>query len=177
MGVGIFFVLSGFLIGSQLLKPLAEERRALAGRLLPPARLPHPAGLRRGAGPVRTASALREAPGLEPWWKFAGFYMNLSIDYGRNQAFSHAWSLCVEEHFYLVFPALALALHRRISIRGFVLLVRRHRGRGHLAAGRRVAARRRPGSGPDAQLVRRGLSITPPGTAWTACWPACCWRR
>jgi peptidoglycan/LPS O-acetylase OafA/YrhL len=65
---------------------------------------------------------LREAHGMEPWWKFAGFFVNLSIDYGQNQAFSHAWSLCVEEHFYLVFPILALWLGRRLSVQGFAWL-------------------------------------------------------
>ena len=122
MGVDIFFVLSGYLIGSQLLKPLAagspsslgEFYRRRAYRILP------------AFAVVLAAYALlpglREAPGMEPWWKFAGFYMNVSIDYMANQAFSHAWSLCVEEHFYLVFPLLALLLHRRLSARGFVLL-------------------------------------------------------
>jgi peptidoglycan/LPS O-acetylase OafA/YrhL len=59
--------------------------------------------------------ALREAPGLQPWWQFATFTLNLLIDYTHNQAFSHAWSLCVEEHFYLVFPLLAWWLTRRPS--------------------------------------------------------------
>jgi len=44
------------------------------------------------------------------------------IDYPRNQAFSHAWSLCVEEHFYLVFPLLAAVLARRPSARRFAVL-------------------------------------------------------
>jgi len=122
MGVDIFFVLSGFLIGSQLLKPLAagakpslrEFYRRRAYRILP------------AFAVVLAAYALlpglREEPGMEPWWKFAGFFMNLSIDYAQNRAFSHAWSLCVEEHFYLVFPVLALVLYRRIGVRGFVLL-------------------------------------------------------
>ena len=42
--------------------------------------------------------------------------MNLSIDYLQNTAFSHAWSLCVEEHFYWVFPLLAVWLTRRPAI-------------------------------------------------------------
>jgi peptidoglycan/LPS O-acetylase OafA/YrhL len=122
MGVDIFFVLSGFLIGSQVFRALAADAtlslrefyRRRAYRILPAFFV------------VLAAYALwpglREAPGMEPWWKFAGFFMNLSIDYGANQAFSHAWSLCVEEHFYLVFPLLALLLWRGLSVRGFVLL-------------------------------------------------------
>ena len=120
MGVDIFFVLSGFLIGTQVLRPLQRgewlsfggfyARRAW--RILP-------------AFSVVLAlyvcfPALREAPGLPPWWQFATFTLNLLIDYGRNQAFSHAWSLCVEEHFYLVFPLLAWWLTRRPSTVKFV---------------------------------------------------------
>ena len=45
--------------------------------------------------------------------------VNLDIDYAANAAFSHAWSLCVEEHFYLLFPALALLLARRPSAMKF----------------------------------------------------------
>jgi peptidoglycan/LPS O-acetylase OafA/YrhL len=122
MGVDIFFVLSGFLIGTQVFRSLAaggslslrEFNRRRAYRMLPAYFLELSAYV--------LWPGLREAPGMEPWWKFAGFFMNLSIDYGNNQAFSHAWSLCVEEHFYLVFPVLALALWQRISMRGFVLL-------------------------------------------------------
>jgi peptidoglycan/LPS O-acetylase OafA/YrhL len=123
MGVDLFFVLSGFLIGSQVLYPLTHGlqfslrafyiRRAL--RILP-------------AFWVVLALYVafpwfREAPGLEAWWKFAAFIVNVSIDYAHNQAFSHAWSLCVEEHFYICFPLLAWGLHRRLSARSFVSLV------------------------------------------------------
>ena len=113
MGVDLFFVLSGFLIGGQVLAPLARGQRLSFGdfylrrafRILP-------------AFLVVLAIYLlwpgfREAPGMEPWWKFASFTMNLSIDYGNKAAFSHAWSLCVEEHFYLFFPLLAWGLSRR----------------------------------------------------------------
>ena len=119
MGVDIFFVLSGLLIGTQVLRPLQRgERLSFGGfyarrawRILP-------------AFAVVLAlyacfPALREAPGLQPWWQFATFTLNLLIDYGHNQAFSHAWSLCVEEHFYLLFPLLAWWLTRRPSLRRF----------------------------------------------------------
>ncbi|MFZ5636112.1 MAG: acyltransferase family protein [Pseudomonadota bacterium] len=112
MGVDLFFVLSGFLIGSQVLAPLARGQRFCfsdfyvrrAFRILP------------AFWAVLLLYLLwpgfREAPGMEPWWKFVGFFVNVSIDYERNATFSHAWSLCVEEHFYLLFPLLALGFAR-----------------------------------------------------------------
>lgn len=115
-GVDIFFALSGFLIGTQVLQQLQRSGTLSLGgfyarrawRILP------------AFAVVLTlyalVPALREVPGLQPWWQFATFTMNLLIDYERNPAFSHAWSLCVEEHFYLVFPLLALGLSRRASL-------------------------------------------------------------
>lgn len=120
-GVDIFFVLSGFLIGSQVLRPLqqglrfsfAEFYARRAWRIVP-------------VFAVVLAiyvwfPARREAPGLSPWWQFATFTLNLLIDYDHHQAFSHAWSLCVEEHFYLVFPLLAWVFARRPSVKKFLL--------------------------------------------------------
>lgn len=122
MGVDLFFVLSGFLIGAQVLKPLASGERFSFGdfylrrafRILP--------AFWAVLALYLLWPAFREAPGMEPWWKFAGFLVNLSIDYGNRAAFSHAWSLCVEEHFYLVFPLLAWLLAKRASAMGFVAL-------------------------------------------------------
>lgn len=117
MGVDLFFVLSGYLIGYQLLRPLSQRRplgfgefyRRRAYRILP-------------AFVVVLAvyawfPAWREAPGMQPVWQFLSFTLNLLIDiqHNHNEAFSHAWSLCVEEQFYLVFPTLAWLLTRRPS--------------------------------------------------------------
>lgn len=126
MGVDLFFVLSGFLIGSQVLAPLARGERFSFGAFY----------LRRAFRILPAFWAVlavyllwpdfAEAPGMEPWWKFAGFFLNLSIDYGRNAAFSHAWSLCVEEHFYLLFPLLALGFARlrsRAALVAFCILL------------------------------------------------------
>lgn len=115
MGVDLFFVLSGFLIGQQVLLPLSRGERLRFGdfylrrafRILP------------AYWVVLAAYALvpawRELPGMEPLWKFVLMVVNLGNDY-RNPAFSHAWSLCVEEHFYLVFPLLAWALMRKPAV-------------------------------------------------------------
>jgi len=120
-GVDIFFVLSGFLIGTQVLRPLQRGEPLSFG-----------AFYGRRAWRILPAFAvvlalyvwfpgLREVPGLQPWWQFATFTLNLLTD-TNNQAFSHAWSLCVEEHFYLVFPLLAWWLTRRSSTLGFISL-------------------------------------------------------
>jgi peptidoglycan/LPS O-acetylase OafA/YrhL len=120
MGVDLFFVLSGFLIGSQVLAPLARgEGLSFRGFYLRRAFRILPA-FAAVLALYLACPWFREAPGLEPWWKFATFTMNLSIDYANRQAFSHAWSLCVEEHFYLLFPLLALWMTRQPSPRKFV---------------------------------------------------------
>lgn len=117
MGVDLFFVLSGYLIGRQVLAPLARGERFSFATFY-----------RRRAFRVLPAylvvlalylgwPALREAPGLSPAWQFLSFTLNLLIDYAHAPAFSHAWSLCVEEHFYLLFPLLAVGLAKRRSAR------------------------------------------------------------
>jgi peptidoglycan/LPS O-acetylase OafA/YrhL len=121
-GVDMFFVLSGFLIGTQVLRPLQRGEKLPVGgfyarrawRILP-------------AFAVVLAlyacfPSLREEAGMQPWWQFATFTMNLLIDYSQNRAFSHAWSLCVEEHFYLAFPLLAVWLSRRPSSARFIAM-------------------------------------------------------
>ncbi|MEO7066280.1 MAG: acyltransferase [Rhodanobacter sp.] len=114
MGVDLFFALSGFLIGSQVFTPLAAGKRVGLTDFY----------LRRS---FRTLPAffvvlavyffwpsLRETTGMMPLWRFLTYTMNLWFDPSRA-AFSHAWSLCVEEQFYLLFPALAIALAWRAS--------------------------------------------------------------
>ncbi|TBR36217.1 MULTISPECIES: acyltransferase family protein [Dyella] len=122
MGVDLFFVLSGYLIGTQLLRPLArgeglrfgEFYRRRAYRILP-------------AFIVVLAlyalwPAWREVPGMQPLWQFPTFTFNLLFANGENVAFSHVWSLCVEEHFYLVFPLAAWLVMRRPSTARFAVL-------------------------------------------------------
>ena len=120
MGVDIFFVLSGFLIGRQVLAPLARGERLRFGdfyarrawRILP--------AFVAVLAIYLAFPSWREAEGIAPWWLFASFTFNLFVDYGAHQAFSHAWSLCVEEHFYLLFPAVAVLMCRRPSATKFL---------------------------------------------------------
>jgi peptidoglycan/LPS O-acetylase OafA/YrhL len=120
MGVDLFFVLSGFLIGSQLLKPLAEGRSfSFADFYLRRAFRILPVYLLVVAAYFLWPS-IREVPGIQPPWQFLTFTVNLLIDAQKNLAFSHVWSLCVEEHFYLLFPVLAWWLTRRPSVAKFI---------------------------------------------------------
>ncbi len=123
MGVDLFFVLSGFLISTQLLRPytrgerpsMQEFYRRRVFRILP-------------AFTVVLAlyflvPAFREAPGISPLWHFLTFSENYLIDYANVQAFSHVWSLCVEEHFYLALPMLVLWTMRRPSFRKTLTII------------------------------------------------------
>ncbi|WP_266167923.1 acyltransferase family protein [Dyella subtropica] len=120
MGVDLFFVLSGYLIGSQLLKPLSQGKPLAFGRFY----------VRRTFRVVPAYLVVlaiyfslpwaREADGIQPLWQFLTYTVNFLIDYEHNQAFSHVWSLCVEEHFYLLFPLLAWWLARNPSVGKFV---------------------------------------------------------
>jgi peptidoglycan/LPS O-acetylase OafA/YrhL len=128
MGVDLFFVLSGFLIASQLLRPWAEGarpdyKRFFARRLL--RTLPAYAAI---LAVYLLVPAAREWPDMQPAWQFATFTENLLFEPTAPKAFSHIWSLCVEEQFYLVFPAVVALLAWRPSARrtgailAFVLL-------------------------------------------------------
>src|SRR5436853_5927527 len=111
LGVDLFFVLSGYLIGGQLLAPVARDqsinlkrfyvRRAL--RIMP-------------AYFVVLAiyfllPSWREYPDMaQPLWKFLFSIQNIALHGGT--AFSHAWSLAVEDQFYLALPFILLFVNR-----------------------------------------------------------------
>jgi len=123
MGVDLFFVLSGYLIGSQLLRPYrSNERPSLPGfyrnrfyRVLP--------AYLTVLAIYYVLPVWRERPNLPPLWQFLTFTQNLFVDYGVNQAFSHVWSLCIEEHFYLLLPLVVLFAMRRPSLRKTVAVL------------------------------------------------------
>src|SRR2546426_4980138 len=112
IGVDLFFVLSGYLIGGQLLAPLAREQSIKLGRFFA-----------RRVFRIMPAyfvilavyfllPSWREYPDMaQPLWKFLFSVQNIALHGGT--AFSHAWSLAVEDQFYLALPFILLALNNR----------------------------------------------------------------
>lgn len=106
VGVDLFFALSGYLIGNQIFAALKSPggfslKHFYARRLL------------RTLPNYWVVLALYflwpafrgEAP-LLPLWEYASFVQNFGLEPGS--AFSHSWSLAIEEQFYALLPALAL---------------------------------------------------------------------
>jgi len=111
-GVDLFFVLSGYLISSQLFKSLQQGKGISLKefyikrffRILPA----YLAVLTL----YFTLPAFKEFEGLPPLWKFLTFTQNFGLYLGATRAFSHAWSLCIEEQFYLFLPLILLLISR-----------------------------------------------------------------
>jgi len=114
VGVDLFFVLSGYLIGNQLFAGLAR------GETLSLKAFYARRGLRTWPAFWVVLAAYFLFPAVmggrppPPLWAFLSFTQNFGLQPGT--AFSHAWSLCIEEQFYLLLPLVLLAA-RRIGTR------------------------------------------------------------
>ena len=106
-GVDLFFVLSGYLIANQLFAGLAR------GETLSPRRFYARRAFRTLPAYWVVLAAYFLFPAFmggrppPPLWTFLTFTQNLGLQPGT--AFSHAWSLCIEEQFYLILPLLLVA--------------------------------------------------------------------
>lgn len=111
IGVDLFFLLSGYLIGGQLLAQLERSDDIKLRRFFA-----------RRAFRIMPAYLVvlmiyvffpwwREYPAMSPWWKFLLSVQNIGLHGGT--AFSHAWSLAVEDQFYLTLPFILLFMRRR----------------------------------------------------------------
>ncbi|WP_276133378.1 acyltransferase family protein [Polluticoccus soli] len=121
-GVDLFFVLSGYLIANHVFSDIEKGnfspglfalKRAL--RILPAYWVV--------LSLYFAVPAIREWEGLPPLWKFLTFTQNFGLDLRTNRTFSHAWSLCVEEQFYLLLPLTALLFSRFKSVKPAIALL------------------------------------------------------
>jgi peptidoglycan/LPS O-acetylase OafA/YrhL len=111
IGVDLFFVLSGYLIGGQLLAPLAQDRHVHLGRFFARRALRILPAYLVVLAIYFSLPSWREYPDMaQPLWKFLLSLQNIALHGGT--AFSHAWSLAVEDQFYLALPFILLALNR-----------------------------------------------------------------
>lgn len=109
-GVDLFFVLSGFLISGQLFREI-ENKGDISLKTF---------YLKRFFRIIPayfftlflyfTFPFFREKEALSPLWKFVTFTQNYGLDVISWGTFSHAWSLCIEEQFYLILPLFLLIL-------------------------------------------------------------------
>jgi peptidoglycan/LPS O-acetylase OafA/YrhL len=103
-GVDLFFVLSGFLISGQLFSAIAKGKPISMRefftkrffRIIPPYLVI--------LGLYLAFPFLREREHMAPLWKHLTFTFNFGLDYSQTGTFTHSWSLCVEEQFYLALP-------------------------------------------------------------------------
>ncbi len=117
IGVDLFFVLSGFLIGGLLFNESRKTGTINIGRFL----------FRRGLKiyPVYFVllgyTLVKTA--ISGWAPFVDLVSNawpcfiLVQNYGGTYPWGHTWSLAVEEHFYLLLPFLIVFLARRQALR------------------------------------------------------------
>ena len=115
MGVDLFFALSGFLIAGQLLRPWSRGLRPNYQRFYARRALRTLPAYLVVVALYFCLPAVRERPNIQPLWQFLTFTENLLIEPPLPKAFSQVWSLCVEEQFYLIFPAVVALLAIRPS--------------------------------------------------------------
>lgn len=122
-GVDLFFVLSGFLISGQLFKEMKNTGTIHVKtfyikrffRIFPPYFFT--------LFLYFTFPFFREREALPPLWKFVTFTQNYGLDVINQGTFSHAWSLCIEEQFYLILPLLLLVMMPTKLFKYFVILI------------------------------------------------------
>lgn len=117
-GVDLFFVLSGFLISGQLFGQFKRTGSIDVSaffikrffRIIPPYLIV--------VALYFCVPFFREREALGPLWKFLTFTHNFGLDVVHRGTFSHAWSLCIEEQFYLTLPFVLLLVHKHKSAAG-----------------------------------------------------------
>jgi peptidoglycan/LPS O-acetylase OafA/YrhL len=113
-GVDLFFVLSGFLIASQLFSIIDRGKTISVReffikrffRIIPPYIV---------VVCIYFCFPYLQGKDIAPLWRYLTFTTNFGLDTTHGGTFTHSWSLCVEEHFYLILP-LCILLFNRLGV-------------------------------------------------------------
>ncbi|MEI8033233.1 MAG: acyltransferase family protein [Chlorobiaceae bacterium] len=135
VGVDIFFVISGFLITSIILKDIQKKKFSIANfyerriRRIFPALFPvigfsfvvgaylFDADAFKSLGKSITATTLFSSNVL--FWRESGYFAAPSLE----KPLLHTWSLAVEEQFYIIFPLALVFIHRYLKSRYFTWIL------------------------------------------------------
>ena len=109
-GVDLFFVLSGFLISSQLFAQIKQGQFISFKQFFLKRFFRIVPAFLFTIGLYFCIPFFREKETLPPLWKLLTFTQNFGLNLKDFGTFSHAWSLCVEEHFYLFMPLTLILL-------------------------------------------------------------------
>jgi peptidoglycan/LPS O-acetylase OafA/YrhL len=123
VGVDLFFVLSGYLIAAQLFSRVDSGKSISVKEFY----------LKRFFRIIPaylfvvliyfSLPSLREKEALPPLWRFLTFTQNFGLNPKDFGTFSHAWSLCVEEQFYLLLPlTILVCLYFKVGKRSMYLI-------------------------------------------------------
>ncbi|MEO6919412.1 MAG: acyltransferase [Collimonas sp.] len=110
VGVDLFFVLSGYLISNQIFAGVARGQQLSLKNFYARRFLRTLPNFYVVLGLYFLFPAVMGGNAPPPLWRFLTFTQNLWLQPGT--AFSHAWSLCIEEQFYLLLPAVVILAAR-----------------------------------------------------------------
>ncbi|AIY41185.1 acyltransferase family protein [Collimonas arenae] len=110
VGVDLFFVLSGYLISNQIFGGIVQGQQLSLKNFYARRFLRTLPNFYVVLGLYFLLPTLMGGNAPPPLWRFLTFTQNLWLQPGT--AFSHAWSLCIEEQFYLLLPAIVIIAAR-----------------------------------------------------------------
>jgi peptidoglycan/LPS O-acetylase OafA/YrhL len=122
-GVDLFFVLSGYLISSQLFSQIKQGKTISLKEFFLKRSLRILPAFCVVVAIYYFVPFFHERESLSPLWRFFTFTQNFGLDIKQHGTFSHSWSLCVEEHFYFFLPILLLCLQSTKLLKKAIWLI------------------------------------------------------